>query len=84
MLFRSGAEGVLVLGTSTGVSVALKMLDGNGRAATLVGLTLLAASGAIDPEAVFKVLAKVVPPILGGGNPVGSLRLAAPVTALLD
>lgn len=84
IIAKSGAEGVLVLGTSTGVAVALKMLDGNGRAATLVGLTLLAASGAVDPEAVFKVLAKVVPPVLGGGNPVGSLRLAAPVTALLD
>ena len=84
IIAKSGAEGVLVLGTDTGVSVALKMLDGNGRAATLVGLTLLAASGAIDPEGVFKVLAKTVPPVLGGGEPVGSLRLAAPVTALLD
>ena len=84
IIAKSGAEGVLVLGTDTGVSVALKMLDGNGRAATLVGLTLLAASGAVDPDAVYKVLAKAVPPVLGGGEPVGSLRLAAPVTALLD
>jgi hypothetical protein len=49
-----------------------------------VGLTLLAASGAIDAGKVGEVLAKVVPPVLGGGRPVGSLRLAAPVLALLD
>ena len=84
ILAKSGAEGVLVLGAPTGASLALKVLDGNSRAATLVGLTLFAASGAIDAEKVGAVLEKVVPPILGGGRPVGSLRLAAPVMALLD
>ena len=83
IIAKSGAEGVLVLGTDTGVSMALKMLDGNARAATLVGLTLLAASGAVDPLAVEKVLDKVMQPVLGGGRPVGSLRLGGPVTALL-
>ncbi|MDM7990222.1 asparaginase [Arthrobacter sp. zg-Y877] len=83
IIAKNGAEGVLVLGTDTGVSVALKMLDGNTRAASLVGLTLLAASGAVDPVAVEKVLDKIMQPVLGGGVPVGSLRLGAPVTALL-
>ncbi|OUM41965.1 asparaginase [Arthrobacter agilis] len=84
VLAKSGAEGVLVLAAPTGASLALKVLDGNSRAATLVGLTLLAASGAIDADRVGAVLEKVVPPVLGGGRPVGSLRLAAPVLALLD
>lgn len=84
ILAKNGAEGVLVLATSTGVSMALKILDGNIRATSLVGLTLLAASGAIDAEAVGPVLEKVVPPVLGGGAAVGRLRLAAPVMALLD
>lgn len=84
VISKNGAEGVLVMGTGTGVALALKMLDGSTRAATLVGLTLLAAAGAIDAGRVGAVLEKVVPPILGGGAPVGRLRLAAPVMALLD
>lgn len=84
IICKNGAEGVLVLGTDTGVSVALKMLDGDTRAASLVGLTLLAASGAVDPGKIGAVLDKIVRPVLGGGKPVGSIRLGAPVTALLD
>ena len=84
IISKNGAEGVLVLGTDTGVSVALKMLDGNTRAASLVGLTLLAASGAVDPGRISAVLEKIVPPVLGGGEPVGGIRLGAPVMALLD
>lgn len=83
ILAKNGAEGVLVMAAPNGVSMALKVLDGNIRAATLVGLTLLAASGAIDAEPAAAVLEKVVKPVLGGGAPVGRLRLAAPVMALL-
>ncbi len=84
ILAKSGAEGVLVLGAPNGAALALKVLDGNARAATLVGLTLFAAAGAIEADKVGAVLERVVPPVLGGGEPVGSLRLAAPVMALLD
>ncbi|MGA7204755.1 MAG: asparaginase [Specibacter sp.] len=84
VLAKLGAEGVLVLATPTGASVAVKMLDGNGRAGTLVGLTLLAASGALDIPEVAGVLGKVVPPVMGGGHPAGSLRLGSAVSALLD
>ena len=84
ILAKNGAEGVLVMAAPTGVSMALKILDGNIRATTLVGLTLLAASGALDADSVAPVLEKVVQPVLGGGEPVGKLRLAAPVMALLD
>ena len=41
ILAKVGAEGVLVMATPTGASVAIKILDGNLRATTLVGLTLL-------------------------------------------
>lgn len=84
IIAKNGAEGVLVLATPTGVSMALKVLDGNIRATSLVGLTLLAASGALDAESVAPVLEKIVQPVLGGGLPVGKLRLAPPVMALLD
>ncbi len=81
---KMGAEGVLAMATSTGASVAVKVLDGNGRAASLVGLTMLAASGALDVPAVAEVLDKVVPPVMGGGHRAGSLRLGQAVSALLN
>ncbi|NVM93572.1 asparaginase [Arthrobacter wenxiniae] len=84
VLAKLGAEGVLAMAAPSGASVAVKMLDGNGRAATLVALTLLAACGALDVPAVAAVLAKVVPPIMGGTHPAGSLRLGNAVSALLD
>lgn len=84
VLAKSGAEGVLAMGTESGVTVALKLLDGSGRAAALVGLSLLAAAGALDVDRVTAVLPKVVRPVLGGGEPVGHLKLAAPVVGLLD
>ncbi len=84
ILAKLGAEGVLAMATRTGAAVAVKMLDGNGRAATLVGLTLLAAAGAADVPDVAGVLERVVDPITGGGRPVGSLRLGSAVSALLD
>ncbi|PYI66184.1 asparaginase [Arthrobacter livingstonensis] len=84
VLAKLGAEGVLAMATPAGASVAVKMLDGNGRAATLVALTLLAACGALEVPEVADVLSKVVPPIMGGDRPAGSLRLGQAVSALLD
>lgn len=84
VLAKLGAEGVLAMATATGAAVTVKVLDGNGRAATLVGLTLLAAAGALDVPDVAGVLDRVVDPITGGGRPVGSLRLGSAVSALLD
>jgi L-asparaginase II len=84
ILAKIGAEGVLVMATPSGASVAIKILDGNIRATTLVGLTLLAAAGAVDVPEVASVLDKVVTPVLGGGRPVGKIRLGHAVSALLD
>ena len=84
VIAKIGAEGVLVLATPQGVSAAVKVLDGNLRATSLVGLTLLAAVGAVDIPGVSSVLEKVVEPVLGGGRPVGKIRLGHAVSALLD
>ncbi len=84
ILAKIGAEGVLVMATKQGAAVAVKVLDGNIRATTLVGLTLLAASGAVEVPEVSSVLDKVVEPVLGGGRPVGKIRLGRAVSALLD
>nr|WP_309080971.1 asparaginase [Zhihengliuella sp.] len=84
LVCKLGAEGVLILAAPDGTACAVKMLDGNGRASTLVGLTLMAAAGAVEPEQLGPVLEKTTQPILGGGEPVGRVRLASPVLALLD
>lgn len=84
VIAKIGAEGVLVLATAKGATAAVKMLDGNLRATTLVGLTLLAVAGAVDIPGVSSVLEKVVEPVLGGGRPVGKIRLGHAVSAMLD
>ncbi|MEH0108584.1 asparaginase [Tersicoccus sp. MR15.9] len=84
VLTKSGAEGILAMGTSSGVTMTLKMLDGAGRAAPLVGLSLLQAAGVLDADRVAAVLPKASRPVFGGGRPVGRLGLAEPVAALLE
>ncbi|MDO5493555.1 MAG: asparaginase [Nesterenkonia sp.] len=78
VLAKLGAEGVLILGAQDGTTVAVKILDGSGRAANLVALSLLAAREVVDVEDLAPVLKKIVHPITGGsdGAQVGSLRLA--------
>ena len=44
---KGGAEGVMVMVAPDGTTVALKMLDGSGRAATAVALRLLERAGAL-------------------------------------
>ncbi|MFM9276199.1 asparaginase, partial [Pseudarthrobacter sp. NKDBFgelt] len=43
-----------------------------------------AAAGAVDIPAVAGVLERVVDPVMGGGRPVGKIRLGPAVSALLD
>ncbi|KHL05395.1 asparaginase [Sinomonas humi] len=83
ILAKIGAEGVLVLATPQGATAAVKVLDGNVRATTLVGLTMLAAADAVDIPEVARVLENVVEPVMGGGRPVGRIRLGSAVSALL-
>ncbi|MCW1248872.1 asparaginase [Acaricomes phytoseiuli] len=84
VIAKLGAEGVLCLATPSGVGVAIKILDGSARAASLVGLTMLAAAEAVSADAVAATLPKIVDPIIGGDMTVGQLRLAPAVSALLD
>lgn len=84
ILAKVGAEGLLVLSTPQGATAAVKVLDGNIRATTLVGLTMLAAADAVDVADVARVLERVVEPVMGGGRQVGRIRLGRAVSALLD
>jgi L-asparaginase II len=71
---KGGAEGVMVMAAPDGTTVALKMLDGSLRAATIVALSLLADAGAVDRAAVDALLPRLDLAVLGGGAPVGEIR----------
>jgi L-asparaginase II len=73
LIAKLGAEGVLVLGASSGVAVAVKILDGSLRAATLVALELLVQAGEVSPDAAASVLLDSLEPVLGGGRVVGAI-----------
>jgi L-asparaginase II len=73
---KGGAEGVIVMGTTEGTAVALKMIDGSARATSLVALALLASVGAVSPLDSARVAALTTPKVLGGGSPVGDIRVA--------
>ena len=73
---KLGAEGVMVMATPDGASVALKMLDGSLRAASLVALTLLARHGSLTPEQVADLTDYLDLTIHGGAEPVGRIRVS--------
>lgn len=71
---KGGAEGVMVMVAPNGVTVALKILDGNGRAATAIALSLLERVGALPAGDVAQTLSLLPLSITGGGQDVGSIR----------
>ncbi|GAA5211261.1 asparaginase [Microbacterium kyungheense] len=73
---KGGAEGVMVMVAPDGTTVALKMLDGSGRAATAVALRLLERHGALDSSAVAEAMARLPLAVTGGGQDVGAIRPA--------
>jgi L-asparaginase II len=74
VLAKRGAEGLFVIAAPDGTTVALKVLDGAHRPATVVALTLLVKAGALPAASVAAVLPDVVGAVLGGGRPVGEIR----------
>lgn len=77
---KEGAEGVMVLGAPDGTAVALKILDGSPRAAFLVALGIFASVGAVDPTLADQLAAEITETVLGGGAPVGRIRLSETIT----
>jgi L-asparaginase II len=71
---KIGAEGVWCAVALDGTAVAVKSLDGSGRASAAVGVSLLAAAGAVDGDAAAAFLAHPSLAVLGGGVEVGRLR----------
>ncbi|HYI51452.1 MAG TPA: asparaginase [Microbacterium sp.] len=71
---KGGAEGVMVMVAPNGTTVALKMLDGSGRAATAVALRLLEREGALAASDVADAMTKLSLSVSGGGQVVGAIR----------
>ena len=74
---KGGAEGVLMAAAATGESVAMKVIDGSPRATTLLAVSVLGALG-VDVSGA-GTLTRL--PVLGGGVPVGEIRLGADLLA---
>ncbi|GAA4265039.1 asparaginase [Frondihabitans peucedani] len=81
LLAKLGAEGVMVMGTTDGVAVAVKVLDGNIRAGTLAALHLLVDEGVVEREAADRVLDRTLERITGGGVLVGGISAGAGLVA---
>lgn len=76
---KFGAEGIMVMVAPNGTTVALKVLDGATRAATIVAATLLARSGGLSDTDV-ATLAEALPlGVSGGGSIVGTIRPSATI-----
>ena len=76
---KGGAEGVLMAAATTGQAVAMKVTDGSPRATTMLALAVLGALG-VDVSAA---VAWTTVPILGGGVPVGEVRVSDEVRSAL-
>ncbi|WP_231445440.1 asparaginase [Brevibacterium zhoupengii] len=71
---KGGAEGVIVMATKSGYSVALKCLDGSSRATGLVALTLLRKAGAIphiSDDLLGEVITEITESVTGGTDSEG-------------
>jgi L-asparaginase II len=79
LLPKGGAEGVIGMAAATGQAVAMKIVDGNPRATTMIALEVLGALG-VDVSGARQL---VELPVLGGGRPVGRVELGADLTAAL-
>ena len=72
---KIGAEGLVVIGTPSGVAVAIKILDGSMRATSLVALAALRKVGAISAEVATTVSARMAVPVTGGDAIIGGLEV---------
>ncbi|WP_375384860.1 asparaginase [uncultured Microbacterium sp.] len=73
---KGGAEGVMVMVAPDGTTLALKMLDGSGRATTAVALRLLERAGALTASDVADAMKLLPLSVSGGGADVGAIRPA--------
>ena len=72
---KIGAEGLVVIGTPSGVAVAVKILDGSMRATSLVALAALESVGAISSTDASTLSERMAHPVTGGDAIIGGLQV---------
>jgi L-asparaginase II len=72
---KIGAEGVFVVSTDNHHAVAVKIADGNLRAAPAVALELLKKHGLVSDGSYATLREQVYPKVLGGETVLGELKL---------
>jgi L-asparaginase II len=77
LLLKSGAEGVEAFALPDGRAAAFKIDDGGQRARPAVTMALLRALGT-DRDLLAGLGALAAPPVLGGGQVVGQIRVKIP------
>ena len=77
LLLKSGAEGVEAFALADGRAAAFKIDDGGQRARPAVTIALLRALGT-DENLLAGLGALAAPPVLGGGQVVGQIRVKIP------
>jgi L-asparaginase II len=73
---KIGAEGVFVVSTDSHHAVAVKIADGNLRAAPAVALELLKKHGLVSDDSYSILRDQVYPKVLGGDLSVGALKVS--------
>lgn len=71
---KAGYEGVFIVSTPDGTTAAVRVLDGNLRAAPAIALQALVRAGALEQARLDALLPDLDMTVYGGGNPVGELR----------
>ena len=71
---KGGAESIMVMAAPDGTTVALKVLDGGSRAASIVAVHLLGRAGALTPAQVADAATHLPLAVHGGGHDVGVIR----------
>lgn len=86
LITKTGADGVVAIAAPDGTAATVSMIDSTHRATHLVALVLLAqfAPDAIDLEVMSDVVEHIVPPIYGGNETVGGIKLSPAVLRLLN
>lgn len=78
---KIGAEGLVVIGLPSGITAAVKILDGSMRATTPVALEALAHVGAIERDMVDNLRAALDPVVSAGGSRRGGLSVTLGTSA---
>ena len=76
MLAKIGAEGVFVIGLSSGYGVAVKVADGSMRPAGLAAIKMLLNHGLLDKKVYDELFEKLTVASYGGEQVVGQLEVA--------